>query len=197
MQMRNRFLGAGVVAVLVGMAMAGTRVPAADSYMVDPYHSGVTFKITHMGLASVPGRFNDYSGDFTIDAGDASKCSFNLTIKVSSIDTNNKKRDEHLRSPDFFNAKQFPTISFKSTAVKVTKGGYQVTGNLTLRGETKPVTFTLLGGKKAEFPKGVQRTGYTTDLTIKRSDFGMTKFGEPMLGDEVAISISFEGTRKK
>jgi polyisoprenoid-binding protein YceI len=142
----------------------------------------------------VYGRFDDFSGTFTIDE-DPGKCSFNLTIKTDSVDTNNKKRDDHLRSPDFFNVKQFPMITFKSTSVKAIKDGYQVTGDLTLHGVTKSVSFPLLGGRKVEFPKGVQRTGFSTELTIKRSEFGMDKAADAV-GDEVPISISFEGTKK-
>jgi polyisoprenoid-binding protein YceI len=171
-------------------------VVCADDYVLDTAHSGVTFKISHLGLSNVFGRFNDFAGDFSLDAGDPAKSSFKLNIKSQSVDTNNTGRDNHLRSPDFFNVKQFPTISFASTNVKPAEGGYEVTGDLTMHGETKPVTFTLKGGKTAEFPPGVQRTGYSTDLVLKRSDF---RVGRPMaaLGDEVFISISFEATKKK
>jgi polyisoprenoid-binding protein YceI len=191
--MHKRFRGLVVVAALLAFA----RVPAfaADEYAIDPVHSGVNFKISHMGLSSVSGRFNDYSGTFAIDADDPGKCSFEMTIKTESVDTNNKKRDDHLRSPDFFNAKQFPGITFKSTSVKQAKDGYEVTGELTLHGVTKTITINLVGGKKAEFPKGVQRTGYSGEVTIKRSDFSMDKF-VGMLGDEVPVTVSFEGSKK-
>ena len=119
-----------------------------------------------------------------------------MTIKPDSVDTNNKGRDGHLKSPDFFNTKQYPSIEFVSTSVAPTEGGYQVTGNLTFHGETKPVTFVLKGGKTVEF-KGVQRTGYTTQFKIKRSEFGV---GSPkmkgMLGEDVWVDISFEGVKK-
>jgi polyisoprenoid-binding protein YceI len=153
------------------------------------------FKISHLGLSWIHGRFNEVSGNFTIDKDDASKGAFELTLKAESIDTNNKKRDDHLRSPDFFNVKQFPTITFKSTMVKPAEGGFEVTGDLTMHGETKPITFTLKGGKEAEFPKGVQRTGFSTELTLKRSEFGINKFAGA-LGEEVQIAVSFEGTKK-
>jgi polyisoprenoid-binding protein YceI len=191
--MRQRFLVTGLAVVLVAAAAAPAR--AADDYAIDGAHSSVTFKIQHLGLSWVHGRFDDFSGGFTLDADDAGKSLFGLTIKTDSIDTNNKQRDDHLRSPDFFNVKQFANISFKSTAVKAIKDGYEVTGDLTLHGVTKAVTFKLTGGKKAEFPKNVQRTGFSTDLTIKRSDFGMDKFAEA-LSDDVVIAISFEGTKK-
>jgi polyisoprenoid-binding protein YceI len=191
---RGFFSLAGALLLLAGIA---TPIQA-ETYSIDPAHSGVNFKISHIGLSWIFGRFNNYTGTFTIDPDDAGKCSFEMKINTESIDTNNTMRDNHLRSPDFFNAKQFPAISFESTGVKAIKDGYEVTGNLTMHGTTKPVTLTLVGGKKAEFPKGVQRTGYSTDLTLKRSDFGVGKaqFGNA-LGEDVHIAISFEGTKKK
>ncbi len=187
---------------LVGafLLWAGNAIPAwaAETYSIDPTHSGVTFKISHIGLSWIHGRFNNYAGTFSIDPDDAGKCSFEMKINTESIDTNNNMRDNHLRSPDFFNVKQFPAISFESTGVKAVKDGYEVTGNLTLHGVAKPVTFALVGGKKAEFPKGVQRTGYSTELILKRSDFGVGKaqFANA-LGEDVHIEISFEGVQKK
>jgi polyisoprenoid-binding protein YceI len=149
-----------------------------------------------MGVSYIPGRFNEFSGNFTIDTSDPAKSSFSLTIKTQSVDTNNSKRDEHLRAPDFFNAKQFPTITFASTAVKAVEGGYEVTGDLTMHGETKPITFSLKGGKTAEFPPKVIRTGFTSpQIVIKRTDFGVGK-PMPVLGNEVYIAVSFEGTKK-
>jgi polyisoprenoid-binding protein YceI len=184
------------VLTVVLLAVVAALPARADEYAVDPVHSGLTFKISHIGLSQVPGRFNDFSGAFVIDP-DPAKCSFSGTIKVESVDTGNAQRDTHLRSPDFFNAKQYPTITFKSTSVKAVKDGYEVTGEFTMHGATKPVVMTLTGGHKAEFPKGVQRTGFWTtgDLVIKRSDFGMDKALDA-LGDEVHIAITFEGTKK-
>ncbi len=190
--MLKRFLAPVFCAAFV-LGVAPAR--AADEYTVDPVHSSVSFKISHAGLSWVHGRFNAFSGSFTIDAEDAAKSSFALTIPVESIDTNNAKRDEHLRAPDFFNVKQFPALTFKSTAAKAIKDGYQVTGDLTIHGVTKSVSFALTGGRKGEFPKGVQRTGYSTELTIKRSDFGVDK-GLDAVGDEVYIAISLSATKK-
>jgi polyisoprenoid-binding protein YceI len=188
--MRNRYLGA--LALVVPLFAAAPA--AADDYALDAAHTSVVFKISHIGLSYVYGRFDDVSGAFTIDQ-DPAKSSFALSLKTESIDTNNKKRDEHLSGPDFFNVKQFPEIAFKSKSVKAIDGGLEVTGDLTLHGTTKSVTFALKGGKTAEFPKGVKRTGYSTEFTVKRSDFGMDKMLEAV-GDEVSIAISFEGTKK-
>jgi polyisoprenoid-binding protein YceI len=182
-----------LAAAVYGLAVAA---PAkADDFALDGAHTAVTFKISHIGLSWTNGRFNDVSGTFTIDPADAAKSSFSLMIKTESVDTANAKRDEHLRSPDFFNAKQFPAMSFKSTSVKAVKDGYEVTGDFTMHGVTKSITFPLLGGKTAEFPKGVVRTGYSTELVLKRTDFGMDKMVQAV-GEDVYISISFEGTKK-
>src|SRR5215831_11715647 len=125
--MRKHFGGLAMAMVTFCM-LAALSPQAADNYTVDSVHSGVTFKVKHFDLAWIPGRFNDFSGNFTIDTADPSKSAFNMTINATSIDTNNPQRNDHLRSPDFFNVKQFPTITFKSTAVKAMpeKGGYQV-----------------------------------------------------------------------
>lgn len=186
-----------MILFVAGFAFLGMNASTvrAESYDLDPAHAGVTFKISHLGLSWTYGRFNDLSGAFVVDPSNPAASSFNFTIKTESVDTGNAKRDEHLKAPDFFNAKQFPVITFKSTAVKQVKEGYEVTGDFTLHGVTKPVTFTLVGGRTAEFPKGVVRTGFTGELIIKRSEFGIDKFAEAV-GEEVFIAASFEGTKK-
>ena len=191
--MRAMLLKSGLIAVaaLVG-GQAAAR--AADTYKLDPAHTSVTFKVEHLGLSWSHGRFNDVTGDFRVDGDNPSGTRFAISIKTESLDTANKKRDEHLASPDFFNSKQFPVISFKSTAVKGVENGLEVTGDLTLHGETKSVTFLLTGGKTGQFPPGVHRRGYTTHLKIKRSDYGMDKM-IPVVGDEIHIEISFEGVK--
>jgi polyisoprenoid-binding protein YceI len=180
------------VVLFVALAVAAAPARAGDYYVLDPAHSAVTFKISHLGLSWTYGRFNDVSGGVAL--GD-DKASFVLNIKPESVDTGNAKRDEHLRSPDFFNVKQFPQFSFKSASVKPVKEGFEVTGELTLHGTTKTITFLVGGGRKAEFPKGMHRVGFSTELTIKRSEFGMDKMTEA-IGDEVRIAISFEGTKQ-
>jgi polyisoprenoid-binding protein YceI len=182
---------------ILGYALVGARpLSAADTYTVDPVHTSVSFQADHAGVSRVHGRFNQVSGSFTIDKEDPSKSSFELTIQADSVDTNFKQRDDHLRSPDFFNVKQFPVITFKSTNVKAVDGGYEVQGELTLHGTTKPVMFTLKGGKETEFPPKVSRTGFTTDMTIKRTDFGMSDKMIGLIADEALIIIGMEGTRK-
>ena len=185
-----------VGAAILLAATCGTTARAADVYKVDPVHSSVSFMIQHAGISDIHGRFKDFSGTFTIDSGDAAKSSFTLTVPVDSVDTNNEKRDEHLRAPDYFNAKQFPNMTFQSTKVKAIKGGFEVTGNLTLHGVTKEISMTLKGGDKVvEFPKGVKRVGVTSSVTIKRSDFDMkTALGS--LGDDVQIIVGLEAAKE-
>ena len=183
------------LALAIGILNGLGSTVTADDYTIDPAHSSISFKISHAGISNVHGRFNAFSGKFALDSSDPTKSSFTLNIKPESIDTNNAVRDNHLRSPDFFNVKQFPTISFKSSSVKAVEGGYEVTGDLSLHGSTGPVTLTLKGGGMAEMPKGVQRTGYVTDFIIKRSEFGVGKPG-PGLGEEVFVSVGLEGTKK-
>lgn len=184
-----RPIPAVILAAFLSLAVTAR---AADTYVLDAAHSAVSFQIDHLGLSKTHGRFNDIAGEFTVDA-DPAKCSFNVTIKVESVDTGNKQRDAHLRNPDFFNAKQFPTLTFKSTKVAKGKNGLDVTGDVTLHGVTKPVTFTLTGGKTMDV-RGKKVTGYTTEFTLKRSDFGVGAAGP--LGDEVFIDVSFEGAAK-
>ena len=191
--MRAFVMSMGLLAAAATLGTAPV-ARAADAYAIDPAHTSVVFKIDHLGFTSIYGRFNEVAGEFTIDAEKPESSSFDITINTDSVDTGNAKREEHLKSPDFFNAKQFPTITFKSTSVAKTEKGLKVEGDLTLHGETKPVSFVLTGGKTGEFPKDVQRTGYSTEFSIKRSDFGMDKMA-PAAGDEVVLLIGFEGTK--
>src|SRR5262249_44024154 len=148
----------------------------------------------HFGISYIHGRFNKLKGEFTIDKDDPSKSSITLTIDADSVDTNNQGRDTHLKSPDFFNVKQFPTISFKSKSLKAAKDGYEVAGDLTMHGETKEISFTLHGGKEMEM-KGQKRTGYWADVRLKRSDYAMKNMLGG-IGDTVYVSVGVEGTKK-
>jgi polyisoprenoid-binding protein YceI len=188
---------AGSAVVVLGFAVLGTPVlaRAAEAFAVDPVHSSVVFKIRHAGISWLHGRFDDVSGEFVIDKQDPASSSFALKISADSVDTNNPKRNDHLRSPDFFNTKQFPVLTFKSTSVKPVEGGYEVTGDFTMHGVTRPISFVLQGGKEIEFPRGKTRTGFSTDLVLQRADFGMTKFAG-MLGEDVHVEVGIEAVRK-
>ena len=180
--------------VLSLLSLAGA-VRGADEYDYDLVHSSVTFKARHLDISWIHGRFNQVDGKFIIDRQDASKSSFKLVVKADSVDTGNAARDEHLRQPDYFDTKQFPTIEFKSTKVKAIAGGFEVTGDFTMHGVTKPVTLTLMGGKEIDW-KGVKRVGFATEVKLKRSDFGFDKSAIGPIGDEAIILIDCEGMRK-
>jgi len=194
----HRVFTACVMTVVVGIGLvtAGKPATAADEYTFDLVHSSVSFKARHLDISWIHGRFNQVEGKYSLDRDDAAKSTFELSIKADSIDTANAARDEHLRQPDYFDTKQFPTIDFKSTSVKAVKGGYEVTGDFTMHGKTKKITFALQGGKEVEF-MGTKRTGFSTELKLKRSDFGFDKKNIGLIGDEALIMIDFEGTRKE
>ena len=168
---------------------------AADTYKVDPVHSSLVFGIMHLGVTNVYGRFNEVSGNVVFDKENPAKSSIDIEVKVDSVDTHDKKRDQHLKSPDFFNAKQFPAMAFKSNKVEVSGDNYKISGDFTLHGVTKPITVDFKKGAEAKGMQGEMRAGGETHFTIKRSDFGM-KFMEGALGDEVKIIVSLEGIKQ-
>ena len=164
---------------------------AAESYKADPGHSSMVFRVKHMGTTYFWGRFNAISGSYKLDKN-PTQCQFAFDVKTESVDTGIAKRDTHLKSPDFFNAVQFPTISFKSRSVaSAGEGAYDVTGDLTLHGVTKPVavkiTQTGSGSMRGRAINGIEGV-----FTIKRSDFGMKGMVGPV-GDDVWVSVCIEG----
>lgn len=188
----SAFFATAAAGLLLGVARPAA---AADEYAFDMVHSSVSFKARHLDISWIHGRFNDVEGKFSIDREHPEKSKFELSIKVDSVDTANKARDEHLRQPDYFDTKQFPTIDFKSTSVKAVPGGYEVTGDFTMHGTTKKVTLTLKGGKEIEW-MGTKRVGFATELSLKRSDFNFDKKAIGPIGDEALILIDCEGMRK-
>ena len=163
----------------------------AEQWILDPVHSAVVFSISHLNTSNQHGRFNEIEGSVT--TGD--DASFGFSVQAASVDTNNAKRDDHLRGPDFFNAKQFPTISFASTEATANDAGYELTGELTLHGVTNPITVQMNKIGEGDDPKGNHRVGFETTFTIKRSDFGMNNMLE-IVGDEVTLTVSYEAIRQ-
>lgn len=165
-----------------------------ENYKIDNAHSSVLFRIKHLGVSYCYGRFNEIDGKLTI-AGD-DKNALEITIKADSVDSNDKKRDDHLRGPDFFNVKQFPVISFKSTEFK--KSGtdqFKVTGDLTMHGVTKSVTATLDHTGAGKDPWGGQRTGLEGTFEVKRSEFGIS-YMPGGLGEDVRIIVALEAIKQ-
>ncbi|MEO8118229.1 MAG: YceI family protein [Rhodoferax sp.] len=179
---------------LSGAAFAAN--PPAGNYKIDSVHSVAYFEVGHAGgISRFMGRFNEMAGDLVVDAPE--KSHIKVEIKVDSIDTRSEALNKHLKSPDFFNAVQFPTVSFVSTAVTLSPAGDgSVTGNLTMHGVTKPVTLKLKQIGSGKGMKGESRVGYVATSTIKRSDFGMT-YGIPQAAtDELDLNINIEAAKQ-
>ncbi|HVS12639.1 MAG TPA: YceI family protein [Thermoanaerobaculia bacterium] len=179
---------------LLGLGLPAVAVPAAAaSYQIDAVHSSVLFKVKHFGVANVYGRFNEIAGTIEYDDAAPESGKVELVIQAGSVDTHAEDRDNHLRSPDFFNAAQFPTITFEST--KVEKAGddtYRVTGDLTLLGVTKPVTLTVEKTGEGAHPRSQKPLiGFEARGTIRRSEWGMEFMNGP-LSDEVELIIAIE-----
>jgi len=169
---------------------------AAASWKIDPAHSSLMFRIKHVGVAYVWGRFRKVSGSVTINKP-ASKSSVMLEIATNSIYTNWKQRDKHLMGPDFFNAKLYPKISFKSTRVRKAGKTWRVTGQLSMHGKSKKVTVRMKQVGTGKGPYGKMRTGFSGKLTIKRSDFGITKFvKEKVASDRVELFLEIEAIKQ-
>jgi len=181
--------------VLMATFAAGSSLEA-DTFKVDPVHSFLLLKVQHLGAGFAWGRFADLAGTITIDPADPSKDAVDLTVKTATIDTGNAKRDEHLRSPDFFNVKQFPEITFKSTKVtKIDDKTLEVTGNFTILGVTKPATATLAITGSGKGMQGEERMGFESNFTLKRTDYGMNFMVGP-LSDEVKVFLDVEGIKQ-
>jgi polyisoprenoid-binding protein YceI len=186
------------LAALLGIAGLAT-VPASaapQTWQIDPSHSSVLFRIKHLDIGYVYGRFDEFSGAVTVDDENLANAAVKVEIKATSVNTGVAKRDDHLRSPDFFAVAQFPTITFESTAVKAAgEKAYEVTGNLTLHGVTKAVSAKIVKTGEGKDPWGNQRIGYEGTLELRRADFGMDKMLEAA-GNDVRLYLAFEATRK-
>ncbi|GIV17067.1 MAG: UPF0312 protein [Armatimonadota bacterium] len=187
----------GVLAVVASWLGVLWAMPAAaQTYQIDPVHTSLVFRVKHMNTAYVYGRFNQVTGSITIDERNPERSSVAIEVDANSVYTANEQRDNHLRSPDFFNTRQFPTITFRSTEVRrVNANTVQVKGNLTIRGVTRPVTANVTLTGKGKNPQGREIIGFETTFTIRRSEFGI-RYGLPALGDEVRITLSVEAGRQ-
>ncbi len=168
---------------------------AAETYTVDNGHTAVLFFADHFGFSKVVGRFLQTSGEFVIDEANPANSKIALELKVDSLTTNDGKRDEHLKGPDFFNAKQFPTATFVSTGVKKAGDAFDVTGDLTIHGVKKSVTVKVKQNKKGQDPWGTTRTGFDGEISLNRNDFGVS--GVPPIPADIKLWFSVEGALKK
>ena len=168
----------------------------ADDLKADPVHSFVVFDIHHFGAGYVYGTFGGPTGTIGYDSTDLTKTSLDLSVDTASLQTRNENRDKDLKGPDYFDVKQFPTMTFKSTSV--TKTGDQtmaVTGDLTVRGVTKSITVPIEITGTATM-MGKTRTGFRADFKIDRRDYGMVIHPEPMIGNEVHIIVAIEAVQQ-
>jgi polyisoprenoid-binding protein YceI len=182
------------------MAVALVAAPslcfAGETYQADTIHSSVVFRVKHMNTSYAWGRFNDITGTFSIDKANLAESKLDFKVKTDSIDTANAKRDQHLKGPDFFNVVQHKTISFVSKSVTPVGESYEVNGDLTLHGVTKPVTVKVSPTGEGAGPMGGKIAGIEATFTIKRSEFGMNKMVGPV-ADDVWVTVSVEGGLKK
>ena len=161
---------------------------------IDLTHSAIQFSVRHMMFAKVRGKFDHWSAELTLDPNDLTRSRVDAVIETASIDTGVADRDKHLRSSDFFDAAKYPEIHFKSTAVEKAESGYRITGALTIRDVTRPVTLELeaLGGGRD--PWGQQRLGFSARGAINRKDFGLSwnqalETGGVLVGEEIKIEV--------
>ena len=177
--------------------MATLEIPAG-TWTIDPVHSVVGFWVRHMMVSKVRGRFGTFSGDIKI-ADDATESSVEATVDMASVGTGDDNRDQHLRTSDFFDIENFPTMTFRSTAITGAGSEYEVTGDLTIRGVTKPVTFDLEFGGANEHPMGGTIAGFTATANIDRTDFGLEynavlEAGGFLIGNKVTIELDIEAS---
>ena len=194
--MLNKRIGLALIAVI--FLAAGLW---AQTFQVDPVHSSVGVTIRHI-VSNVKGRFTDFSGTIVYDPKKIEKSSVTVSIKTATIDTDNQKRDDHLRSPDFFDVEKFPEITFQSAKVAKKGNKFILHGILVMHGIEKKVSipFGILG--VAKDPGGNNRAGFEAELTLNRKDFGITwnrtlDQGGLLLGEDVKIGLSLEAVEAK
>lgn len=170
---------------------------ATKEWNFDNAHSQIGFTIKHMMFAKVRGQFNEWAGSFTFDPEDPAHSKVSASIQIASVDTGNEQRDEHLRSEDFFNAEEFPEMTFESTKWKKNGDEYTVEGNLTIRDVTKPITLDVEQTGTGTDPWGNTRTAFTASTTLNRKEFGLTwnqalETGGVLVGEDVNVQIEVQ-----
>lgn len=188
-------------AFLLALGLAVSPAAAADTWVVDGSHTNVEFSVRHMLITNVKGTFSTFEGMLEYDPNKVTKSKIRGTIDVASVDTADAKRDEHLRSADFFDVAAHPKMTFESTAVVKEGNGYVVVGKLTLRGVTKEIRMPVEFSGPIKDPWGNQRIGFSASTTINRQDFGVKwnktlDAGGAVVGDEVRISIEGEAVKQ-
>ncbi len=169
----------------------------ATKWSIDPMHSEIEFKVKHLMISTVTGRFTEFLATVESEQEDFNDASINFSAQVASINTGNEQRDGHLKSGDFFSAEQYPTIDFISTGFHNTGDGYTLTGDLTIKGITKPVTFAVEFAGIQKDPYGNTKAGFELSGKIKRKEFGLTwdavtEAGGVVVSDEIRIICNIQ-----
>ncbi|NVK22257.1 MAG: polyisoprenoid-binding protein [Kangiellaceae bacterium] len=189
-----------ISALVLASALALSGQTKADNvnYELETIHSQIVFKINHLGFSNSYGKFKKFDGTVSFDADNWETASTNVTIETKSIDLENKKWNEHMRSADFFNVEEFPSMTFNSTKLEKTDENKGLLhGDLTILGKTLPVTLDLVLNQVGEHPfSGKPHIGFSASGMIKRSEFGMETY-VPAVADEVYINIEVEATVPK
>lgn len=178
-----------------------TQPATASQWEIDPAHSSANFSVRHMMIAKVQGGFGRMSGKLQLDRGDLARSSVEAVIDASSIDTREPKRDEHLRSADFFDVQKYPTLEFRSRQVKAQGDGFEVIGELTLHGVTREVTLAVEGlDSEVKDPWGNVKIGASASTKIRRKDFGLSwnaalETGGVLVGDDISITLEIQFRR--
>lgn len=177
-------------------ALAVLSFAQGNSWKIDPAHSAAQFSVRHMGISTVRGDFTKLSGSADYDPANPTKASVEATIETASIDTRVEMRDNDLRSPNWFDAAKYPTITFKSKSVTTAgPGKLSIVGDLTIHGVTKQVTLAVDGpSQPVNDPRGNQKVGASATTTVKRTDFGVGS-SNPMVGDDITITLDVELVR--
>ncbi|MGY3714460.1 YceI family protein [Sutcliffiella cohnii] len=175
---------------------------AKTNWVLDPTHSSVDFSVKHMMFATVKGGFEAFNATIVADPQDLTTATIEFTVELNSVDTRNEDRDNHLRSADFFDVENHPTMTFKATNIEKTDDNeYDVTGDLTIRGVTKSETFLVTFEGSGIDPWGNEKAGFAVEGKVKRSDYGLTwnaalETGGVLVGDQIKISLQIQAAKE-
>ncbi len=201
--MMRSYLSRIGIAVAAASLLSMNAAAAATTWQIDPMHSSAQFAVRHLTISTVRGEFHKVTGTIVLDDTDIAKSTVEVSIDATTVDTREADRDKHLKSPDFFDVEKYPAINFKSTKVEqVAPGKLKVTGDLTIRGVTRPIVLGVEGPTAAiKDPWGNQRAAASGVTKINRQDFGVKwnakmDNGGMVVGDEVSITVEIEMVRK-
>lgn len=192
----KNFVGLSVVCLIVLVS----NVSAEETYKIDPVHSTIGFAVKHILVSTTRGVFTDYSGEIQFDKEALDTFKADVTIQVSSIETNNEKRNGHLLNSDFFDAEKYPVITFNSNEIHKISGAYEIVGDFTMHGITKEISIPMFISGPIQHPKGGNLIGLAGEFVINRQDYGVSwnknlDKGGVMISDDVKILIEIEAKK--